>query len=101
MDENVVAVLIRRWYDGAKRKESRREVLCRFHSIGMKEFYQANSSDFHPELKLTLTDYMDYENETLAEYEGQLYRILRTYRNGLELELTLERASDEEGVADG
>jgi hypothetical protein len=101
MDENVVAVLIRRWYDGAVKKESRRELTFRFHSIGMKEFYQANSSDFHPELKLTLADYMDYENETLALYDGQMYRILRTYRNGLELELTLERAPDEEGAVNG
>lgn len=101
MDENVVAVLIRRWYEGAERKESRREVICRVHSIGMKEFYQANSSDFHPEAKLILADYMDYEKETLAEYNGQLYRILRTYRKGLELELTLEQASDEEGAANG
>lgn len=94
---NDVAVLIKRTYDGAQRVGSRREVFCGFRSIGMKEFYSANSTDFRPELKLILADYLDYDDETLADYNGVRYRILRTYRVGQELELTLERAPVEEG----
>lgn len=80
-----------------KIEETSREVFCAERSIGQKEFYEAHASDFHPEKKLVLADYLDYENETLAEHNGQRYRILRTYRNGQELELTLERAPAEEG----
>ena len=98
---NEVAVLIKRTYAGAQRVETRREVLCGFRSIGLREFYQASATDFHPELKLVLADYLDYDGETLVDYNGQRYRVLRTYRTGLELELTLERASEEDGVADG
>ena len=98
---NEVAILIKRTYDGATRVENQREVLCGFRSIGMKEFYSANSTDFRPELKLVLADYLDYDGETMAEYNGQRYRILRTYRTGTELELTLERAPAEDGAADG
>ena len=98
---NEVAVLIKRGYDGATRVETRREVFCGFRSIGMKEFYAASTTDFHPELKLVLADYLDYEGETLAEYKGLLYRIIRTYRAGQELELTLEQAPVEDGEADG
>lgn len=98
---NEAAILVKRTYEGAIRKETTREVLCGVHSIGMKEFYQANGSDFHPELKLVLADYLDYDGETLADYNGQRYRILRTYRAGQELELTLERAPLEEGEANG
>ena len=98
---NEVAILIKRTYKGATLVETKREVLCGFRSIGMKEFYSANSTDYRPELKLILADYLDYDGETLADYNGQRYRILRTYRTGLELELTLERASEEEGEADG
>ena len=98
---NEVAVLIKREYEGAQRVETQREVLCGFRSIGQREFYQANATDFHPELKLVLSDYLDYDGETLVDYNGTRYRILRTYRTGLELELTLERASAEEGEADG
>ena len=96
-----VAVLIRRVYDGATRVETKREVLCGVRSIGMKEFYSAHSTDFRPELKLVLADYLDYNDETLADFNGVRYRILRTYRVGQELELTLERAPEEESEADG
>ena len=86
--------------------ESTREVFCSVLSIGMKEFYQANATDFHPEVKFVLPDYLDYDNETLVEYSGDLapagmYRILRTYRKGLELELTAERAPAEEVGVNG
>ena len=97
---NDVATLIKRTYDGAQRVETKREVFCGFRSIGMKEFYSANSTDFRPELKLILADYLDYDDETLADYNGVRYRILRTYRVGQELELTLERAPAEEGEPD-
>lgn len=98
---NEVAVLIKRTYEGATRVETKREVLCGFRSIGMKEFYQSSATDFHPELKLVLADCLDYDDEKLADYDGQRYRILRTYRTGQELELTLERAPAEDGEADG
>lgn len=93
-----VATLIKREYGEA---DVKREVFCGFRSIGMKEFYSASATDFHPELKLVLADYLDYNGETLADYNGLRYRIVRTYRKGMELELTLERASAEDGEADG
>lgn len=93
-----VAVLIKREYGKA---DVKREVFCGFRSIGMREFYAASTTDFHPEAKLVLADYLDYDGETLADYNGQRYRIIRTYRTGQELELTLERAPLEEGAADG
>lgn len=98
---NEIAVLIKRTYEGAKLVETKREVICGTRSVGMREFYASNGTDFHPEMKLVLADYLDYDGETLADYAGQRYRILRTYRTGQELELTLERASQEDGVADG
>lgn len=75
---------------------SSHEVLCGLQSIGTKEFYQAHAVDYHPELKFILADYFDYEDESLVKYEGELYRVLRTYRAGQELELTVQRASAEE-----
>ena len=93
-----IATLIKRTYG---KPDTARQVFCGFRSVGMKEFYAANGSDFHPELKLTLTDYLDYEGETLVDYNGKRYRVLRTYRTGQELELTLESASAEDGVPNG
>lgn len=74
-----------------------RLVFCSVRSIGMKEFYQSSGTDFHPEIKFVLADYLDYNGETLAEYSGQVYRIIRTYRTGQELELTAELAPVEDG----
>lgn len=71
--------------------ETAREVFAKLGSIGQKEFYQAHAVGLQPEMKFVLADYLDYEGEALAEYDGQRYRILRTYRNGKELELTLYR----------
>lgn len=74
-----------------------REVFCRETSIGQKEFYQAQAVGLQPEIKLVLPDYMEYNGETLARYipkgqtEAQLFRVLRTYRAGLELELVCYR----------
>ena len=77
--------------------ETTRDVFCGLRSIGQQEFYQANAHDFHPELKFILADYMDYNGETMVEHCGQRYRVMRTYRTGLELELTVERAPAEDG----
>lgn len=78
-------------------KETRRDVFCREASIGQVEFYQAHANGLKPEVKLVLADYLDYQGEQLLQYtplgqtEPQRYRVLRTYRNGQELELTCYR----------
>ena len=42
------------------------------------------------------SDLLDYNGEPYVQYEGTLYRIMRTYRTGQEIELTLTLASAEE-----
>lgn len=74
-----------------------REVFCEVRSIGQKEFYDSYATDFYPELKLVLADHLDYDGERLVEYEDQRYRVIRTYRAGQSLELTVERAPAEAG----
>lgn len=77
--------------------ETTREVFCREASIGQKEFYQAHAVGLQPEIKLVLADYLDYDGEQLVRYtplgqtQAQLFRVLRTYRTGLELELVCYR----------
>ena len=87
-----ILTLIRLTEDG----EATRDVFCRTASVGMKEFYEANARDFYPEMKFILADYLDYNGETLVHYEGQYYRVIKTYRNGQELGLTVSKASEEE-----
>lgn len=80
-------------------EESFQDVLCEVLSIGQKEFYAAHGTDFHPELKIKLTDYLDYNGEKHVDYDGLRYRVIRTYRVGTALEITLERAPAEDGEA--
>ena len=77
---------------------STREVLCGLRSISQTEFYQANAQDIHPEAKFVLVDHLDYDGETLLDHNGTRYRVLRTYRAGMELELVVVRASAEEAA---
>ena len=76
--------------------DSRREVFAGLRSVGHTEFYEAYALDLHPELKFVLSDYLDYEGETLVKYGADLYRVVRIYRTGQEMELTVARASAEE-----
>lgn len=68
--------------------ETARQVFCRVQSIGTKEFYQAHASGLQPEIKFTLADYLEHQGEQLVDYNGTRYHVLRTYRNGQELEIT-------------
>ena len=71
--------------------QTRREVFCDVASIGQKEFYQAQAVGLQPEIKFILADHLDYEGEQLVEYDGQLLRVLRTYRTGHALEIVCYR----------
>ena len=76
--------------------DSSRDVFCGLRSVGHTEFYEAHATEYHPELKFVLADYLDYNGEPLVKHGADLYRVIRTYRTGQELELTAGRASAEE-----
>lgn len=71
--------------------ETARDVFAKLGSIGQKEFYQAHAVGLQPEIKFILADYLDYDGEELVQHNGQRYRVLRTYRKGQELEITVYR----------
>ena len=94
------AVLICRTYGDGAWIETGREVKCSVHAVDVKEFYAAHSADFRPELTMVLPDYREYNDETLVDYAGKRYRILRASRSEQQISLTLERASEEEQEAE-
>lgn len=74
-------------------------VFAEVQSIGMSEFYQAQATGLRPEIKFIIADYLDYNGEQALKYTPysgteQKYKIIRTYRNGNELELTAKRGVD-------
>lgn len=66
-----------------------KEVFCEVKSIGQTEFYQAQTNSLKPELKFVLSDYLDYDGQAKIIYDGFIYNVLRTYRSGIELEITV------------
>lgn len=88
--------LIKRTWEGNRQVETKREVLCTIKSVGQSEFYQAHGTDYKPELKIQLADYLDYDEEQLIVFNGKWWRVIRIYRTGHALEITVERAPEEE-----
>ena len=76
------------------RTETRRKTYCEEKSLGMSEVYQARASGFAPQIRLRLPQDFEYRGETICEYKGERYNIIRDYRDektGNSTELTLER----------
>lgn len=58
-----------------------REVMCQIYGVTRTEFYSAATNNLHPEITARLSDYADYEGETLVRYNDVLYSVIRTYRD--------------------
>ena len=71
-----------------------REVFAEVKSVTQSEFYTAAQSSIKPTYKFVLADYCDYDNEDIVKYSGVLYHVVRTYRNGLQLEITVEKRTE-------
>lgn len=67
--------------------EKKRSILAEIKSVGMREFYQAQTSGFNPEIIFEIADYLDYDDERQVEYNGRRYKVIRTYRKGTTLEI--------------
>lgn len=74
-------------------QESCREVLCEVGSVSMNETYTAMSEGLHPELRFILRVAEDYEGEGFLYYDGEKYRVVRTYMRGDGIELYAERVT--------
>ena len=68
-----------------------REVFAEVRSVGMREKYEALQAGLNPELTFVLADYVDYDDEDEVVYLDDTYRVLRTYRTGLALEIVVTR----------
>lgn len=73
--------------------EKPRQVYCTVKSVGMNEAYQAMSNGLHPQFVFVLSDYSDYDGEKIVLYNSVRYRVVRTYRNNQQIELTVEEAT--------
>lgn len=82
-------------YGIVERTTTDRTVFAQVRSIGQTEFYQAQADGLKPQLKFVLADYYDYQDEKEVVYEGKVYSVLKTYRDGKKLEITVYGVDDE------
>ena len=73
--------------------ETRRKTYCEEKSLSISETYQARASGFNPVIRLSLPHEFEYKDETLCEYKGERFKILRDYSDDKTdgTEITLER----------
>ena len=71
--------------------ETRVDVFAASRSVGMRETYEAMAVGLKPERVFVLADYYDYDDQEEIEHEGIRYRVLRTYRKDVELEIVVTR----------
>lgn len=72
--------------------ESGRVVMCTVQSVRRQEYYTALNAGIRPEYVFELALAEDYQGERIAKYNGQYYRVVRSYRTAADgIELTVER----------
>lgn len=76
--------------------KTEKEIYAEVKSIGTTEFYQAQATGLRPEVKFVIPDYNEYSGEKIVKWENEYgkteeYSVIRTYRNGRELEITCKR----------
>lgn len=79
-------------------ERTERQVFVQPRSVYNSEFYNASQAGLHPTITLMLSNKADYEGETLVEFEGKMYDVIRTdwtaQRDGISLVLQ-ERINEE------
>ena len=78
--------------------ESTSQVFVGVKSVNRAEFYTAQTAGFDPKIVFVLADYLEYSDQPYIRYNGVLYKIIRTYRKGIELEVVCAHVDKEEGL---
>lgn len=74
-----------------KKIETRTNILCAVKSIGRNEFYAAAQAGLKPEITFVIHSY-EYNGEKEVEFEGEKYKVIRTYMKDFEgMELVCEK----------
>ena len=66
------------------------DVFCCEKSVGYKEIQAGAAKEFRPDMMLVMP-YDAYNLERYVKYNDVIYKVVNTYKNGWNIELTLER----------
>lgn len=59
-------------------------------SVGMNEFYVGQQAGYNPSITFEIADYEDYSGQQFIRYNGVLYKVIRTYRKSIMLEIVCQ-----------
>ncbi len=81
-----------------KPTETARAVYCLVRSVGQQEYYRALENKLHPSIVFILQDAIEYRGEKIVLWTPRggaqtRYRVLRTYQDGVALEIVCEEAT--------
>ena len=84
--------------------ETRATVYANKKSVGYNEFFKAQMAGYTEQMKFDVFT-AEYDGQTIAEYGGKRFKILRTYvdpkTNGEYIELTLSDLAERGGAGGG
>lgn len=97
----VAKEFVKNEYGVARETRTYREIFCQIHSITRQEFFDAGRNGLNPAFMFT-TAAVNYNGESLLEYQGKTYSIYRTYQvPGTDyMELYVERKGGSNGKED-
>lgn len=75
----------------------RRMIYVTERSVSRSEWHAATNNGFSPDISLT-TQRVNYDGESVIEYEDNIYFIYRTYTAGDDIELYLEKRQGIQGA---
>ena len=86
-------------YGDATITTTEKQVFAEVKSISQNEFYQAQGIGLKPEIKFVIADFADYGGQMKVKYTPfggtvQVYDVLRTFRNKINLEIVCKRGID-------
>ena len=86
-------------YGDAVKTFTERLIFAEVRSISQTEFYQAQALGLKPEIKFVIADFLDYKGEKQLKYTPfgeteQIYDVIRTYRDKINLEIVCKRGID-------
>lgn len=73
------------------KKPTEKKILCAIKSVSRNEFYAAAQAGLKPEITFIIHAY-EYNGEKEVEFEGEKYKVIRTYMKDFEeMELVCEK----------
>lgn len=66
------------------------QVFVNVKSVTRNEFYSAQVAGYDPQIVFEIADYYDYEGQPFVEYNDVMYKVIRTYRTTIALEIVCQ-----------